>query len=133
LVAVGRDILAGAITSVRVALFATDPRSSPWPSKVIRPTDARYTGTEVNSFGDVNSELPLARNTKLPLRLESEYAPLFSASTEEHAPRIEIVTIAIAMNERAEDLLTVVPPVLGRLQKKLAMYGVSLFLIASTT
>ena len=72
LVAVGRDILAGAITSVRVALFATDPRSSPWPSKVIRPTDARYTGTEVNSFGDVNSELPLARNTKVPLRLVSE-------------------------------------------------------------
>jgi len=37
------------------------------------------------------------------------------------------------MNQRAEDLLTVVPPVLARLQKKLAMYGVSLFLIASTT
>jgi hypothetical protein len=37
------------------------------------------------------------------------------------------------MNQPAEDLLTVVLPVLGRRQKKLAMYGVSLFLIASTT
>src|ERR1700687_441546 len=92
--------LPAGIASVRVALFATDPRSSPWPSKLIRPTDARYTGTEVNSFGDVNSELPLARNTKLPLRLESEEPPLFSASAEAPAQRIEIVTNAIAMNQR---------------------------------